>query len=128
MTPLETVNTFIERLCAFDLDRACELVAADVEYDNVPMGKNFGPQGIKDFIGPVVGIVTEMEFIIERETVTGNVVMNERIDRFVIGGKPHDLPVMGVFEVGDDGLITLWRDYFDMVTANELFAALAGGS
>ena len=47
-----------------------------------------------------------------RQTVTGNVVMNERIDRLVIKGKQIALPVAGVFEVTDDK-ITFWRDYFD---------------
>ena len=51
MTPLETVNEFMRRFCSKDLDAACELVTDDVEYDNVPMGKNFGPDGIKAFAG-----------------------------------------------------------------------------
>jgi limonene-1,2-epoxide hydrolase len=29
-----------------------------------------------------------------------------------------DLPVAGIFEVGPDGLIVLWRDYFDLETMN----------
>ena len=37
-----------------------------------------------------------------------------------------DLLVAGVFEVNDAGLITLWRDYFDMGKVNEMFTALAG--
>lgn len=51
---------------------------------------------------------------IVHQAVTGNVVINERIDRFEVGGKPVELPVVGVFEVNDDGKITAWRDYFDM--------------
>jgi limonene-1,2-epoxide hydrolase len=31
---------------------------------------------------------------------------------------------MGVWEVGDDGLITLWRDYFDMGTYMNRLAEL----
>jgi limonene-1,2-epoxide hydrolase len=48
------------------------------------------------------------------QAVSGNVVINERIDRFEVGGKPVELPVVGVFEINDDGKITAWRDYFDM--------------
>ena len=47
MTPEETVNLFIERVVAMDLDGACELVTDDLEYDNVPMGKNHGPEGLR---------------------------------------------------------------------------------
>ena len=36
------------------------------------------------------------------------------LDRFRIGSGWLELPVAGVFEVNDEGLITLWRDYFDM--------------
>jgi limonene-1,2-epoxide hydrolase len=32
----------------------------------------------------------------------------------VVGDKTIALPVMGAFEVDDDGKITAWRDYFDM--------------
>jgi len=122
----EIVNTFIARVVAKDLDAACELVAADVEYDNVPMGKVEGPEGIKATLGPMVDGLDEVEFVLLRQTATGNVVMNERIDRFRIGDKWADLPVAGVFEVGPDGLITLWRDYFDQQTLNDQLAALLG--
>lgn len=126
MTPLDTVNDFMKRFCSGDLDHACELVTDDVEYDNVPMGKNFGPEGIKAFAGGMTGGFDSVEFIVEREAATGNIVMNERIDRFVRGEQVFDLAVVGVFEMTDDGKISLWRDYFDMGPVNEMLAALAG--
>ncbi len=126
MSPLETVNEFIRRVVALDIDSACELVTADVEYDNVPLGKNHGPDGIKAFLGGMNGGVDSVDFIIHREAATGNIVMNERTDRFVIGGTTYDLLVAGVFEVTDDGKISLWRDYFDMAVVNDLMTGLAG--
>lgn len=126
MTPLETVNEFMRRFCTMDLDSACELVSADVEYDNVPMGKNFGPEGIKSFAGNMNSSFDSVEFIVHREAATGNIVLNERTDRFVKDDLTFDLLVAGVFEVNGDGLITLWRDYFDMGKVNEMFTALAG--
>lgn len=125
MTPMETVNEFMRRVCAKDLDGACEMVSADIEYDNVPMGKNHGPDEMKAFLTPMVAGL-DAEFIVHRETTTGNTVMNERTDRFVFGDKQHDLPVMGVFEIDDQGKIRLWRDYFDMAPVNALMADLAG--
>ena len=98
----------------------------DVEYDNVPMGKNFGPDGIKSFAGNMINSFDSVEFIVHREAATGNIVLNERTDRFVKGELVFDLLVAGVFEVNDDGLITLWRDYFDMGKVTEMFTALAG--
>jgi limonene-1,2-epoxide hydrolase len=36
-----------------------------------------------------------------------------RVDAFKLPNKAFELPVMGIFEVGD-GKISAWRDYFDM--------------
>ena len=124
MTPEETVNEFIRRVVSKDLDGACELVSDDHEYDNVPMGKNFGPDGLKAFLGPMTDGIDEVQFVTHRQTVTGNVVMNERTDRFRIGEHWLDLPVAGVFEVDDDGKISLWRDYFDAPTFFDQLAKL----
>lgn len=126
MTPEEIVDEFIRRVVAKDLDGACELVAADVEYDNVPMGKNIGPEGIKAFLQPMVDGLDEVEFVVHRQTATGRVVMNERTDRFRVKDAWMDLPVAGIFEVDDDGRITLWRDYFDLQTMMDQMAKLAG--
>lgn len=129
MTPEETVAEFVRRVTTKDLDGACELVSADLEYDNVPMGKNFGREGLKSFLEPMVGGVEEVEFVTHRQTVTGNVVMNERTDRFKFGEHWLDLPVAGVFVIDDDGLISLWRDYFDAATfTDRLNEILSGGS
>ena len=51
MSAEDIVNEFMERIVSMDLDAACELVSDDVEYDNVPMGKVYGPDGIKGFLG-----------------------------------------------------------------------------
>lgn len=118
MSAAEIVDEFIARVVTMDLDGACELVTDDIEYDNVPMGKNHGPDGLKAFLGPMVDGLDEVQFVTHRQTATGNVVMNERTDRFRVGEKWMDLPVMGVFELNDDGLIVLWRDYFDAETMN----------
>jgi limonene-1,2-epoxide hydrolase len=56
----------------------------------------------------------EVEWILHQiaETPAG-VVLTERTDRFEIGGRWVELPVMGSFELRD-GKITAWRDYFDL--------------
>jgi limonene-1,2-epoxide hydrolase len=116
MTPEETVDEFIRRVVALDLDGAAELVSADLEYDNVPIGKVAGPEGLVSFLSAMVTGIDEVVFVVHRQTAAGRIVMNERTDRFRLGEKWIDLPVAGVFEIGDDGLITLWRDYFDAAT------------
>ena len=46
------------------------------------------------------------------ETVHCALVLNERVDRFNMGGRWVELPLAGVFEI-KAGKIVLWRDYFD---------------
>ena len=126
MTPEEIVDAFIARVVAKDLDGACELVSDDIEYDNVPMGKNIGPDALKAFLAPMVDSLDDVQFVIHRQTASGNIVMNERTDRFLANGTWLDLPVAGVFEVNDEGRIVLWRDYFDLPTMMNQLAALGG--
>ena len=115
MTPSETVDAFMAAFNAMDLDAAMALVADDAEYDNVPMGKNTGLDAIRALLGPMIERCSEIDWITLRQAATGNLVINERMDRFLW---PHgwvEVPVAGVFEV-NDGKITLWRDYFDLNT------------
>lgn len=123
MDPAAVVSEFIRRLVANDLDGACELVTDDVEYDNVPMGKNYGPEGIKTVFAMMTGMVDEVDFVTLRQLTSGNTVMNERVDRFRAGDRWMDLPVVGVFELDDAGKIALWRDYFDMATLSDQLGA-----
>ncbi len=121
-----TVNAFIERITALDFDGAFELVAPDIEYDNVPIGKVEGPDGIRSVFAQLDAMgVDAMEWIVHRQTATGDVVMNERTDKFRANGTTWvEVAVAGVFEV-HDGRITLWRDYFDMGAMTEALTALA---
>ena len=43
----------------------------------------------------------------------------ERLDRHRLDHGWRELPVNSVFEV-HDGLITVWRDYFDLLTAGKI--------
>ena len=115
MSAEDIVNEFMARIVRMDLDGACELVSADVEYDNVPMAKVYGPDGIKSILEPMVAALDEVDWVIHRQVASDTLVLNERTDRFGKDGKWMELPVAGVFEV-HDGRITLWRDYFDMAT------------
>ena len=111
-SPSETVTAFIEALERRDLDTALTLVADGCEYDNVPMGKVFGAEAIGTVLGPMIAAATTIEWVVHRQAAEGPVVFNERVDRFQMPFGWIEIPVTGVWEV-HDGLITLWRDYFD---------------
>jgi limonene-1,2-epoxide hydrolase len=125
MAAEDIVNEFMERIQQMDMDAACELVSDDVEYDNVPVGKVTGPEGIKNILGPMVGMFDELDWVIHRQIASDALVLNERTDRFGKDGKWMELPVAGVFEVRDNK-ITLWRDYFDLTSMTNQLTELAG--
>ena len=121
MTPAEIVLQFISALEAKDLDAALALVTDDVEYDNVPMAKVHGPDGIRGVLEPFVAACGEIDWVIHHQVAQGATVMNERTDRFKMGDRWVELPVAGLFVVRDDK-IELWRDYFDLGTFERAMA------
>ena len=122
-TPDQTVTAFIEALERLDLEAGLELLSENVVYDNVPIGAVEGRDAVRSTLGGFMG-ATEVDWPVARQTATGNVVMNERLDRFKLESGWLEIPVVGVFEIDDDGLISLWRDYFDLGTFKKAMAAL----
>ena len=115
MSAEQVVNDFCAAIGRKDQAAAMGLVAEDCYYDNVPIGHMVGHEKMLEVLGPMFSSPDAVEFEILRQTATGNMVMNERIDRFILAGKQIELPVMGVFEVNENK-ITFWRDYFDQGT------------
>jgi limonene-1,2-epoxide hydrolase len=116
MTPDQVVTALIRACEARDLDTVETLVADDIEYDNVPIGKVTGPDGVRRVLsGGVTEAAAEVEWIVHRQVSSGNTVMNERTDRFLVDGRWIEIPIAAVFEV-TDGKVSLWRDYFDLET------------
>jgi limonene-1,2-epoxide hydrolase len=121
VTSDELVRSFIADLERADLDAALARVTDDVEYDNVPMSKVFGRDGVRTTLAPFLAQCSEIEWVIHHQAATGDVVMNERTDRFRIGDRWVELGVAGLFVVRD-GRIALWRDYFDLATFRSAMA------
>jgi limonene-1,2-epoxide hydrolase len=124
MTPTETVDAFIAAIETGDLDRAVSLVDPQISYENVPTDPIVGAENMRKALARFSAATTAMDWVIVSQVAVGNVVINERIDRFQINGKWAELPVAGFFTVNDAGRITLWRDYFDMNTYVTQMAAV----
>lgn len=122
--PGEIVTAFIAAVEAKDLDVALGLVTDDVSYENVPIAPIVGKQAMRATLDMFLKSATRVEWLILRQVVSRNVVINERLDRFQIGDGWLELPIAGFFEVTDGGLISVWRDYFDMSTYARQFTAL----
>jgi limonene-1,2-epoxide hydrolase len=114
------VRSFIAAIEANDLDTACSMLSDDCVYDNVPMGPITGPHAVRAGLAPFLGACDQIDWqilhqVARQDGAAEGVVMNERLDRFHLGNRWVEVPVAGLFVISD-GLVTLWRDYFDLAT------------
>ena len=114
MTPEQIVRRFCDAAARRDVKELGAYFTEDAVYHNIPVAPVSGRAAIEatleQFLRPATSCAFEMVAIASN----GNVVLTERVDRFVLGGKTIALPVMGTFELTADGKISAWRDYFDM--------------
>lgn len=123
MTPTEIVNAFIAAIERKDIPATIEMVTDDVSYENMPMNPIVGPEAMAQTLEGFLSPATEVDWQILRQFEHGNVVVNERLDRFKIGDGWLELPIAGIFEIVDEK-ISLWRDYFDINTYSTQMASL----
>jgi limonene-1,2-epoxide hydrolase len=123
-SPQQVVAAFIAAIEAKDVEGALGLVRDDVSYENMPIQPIVGKEAVRATLHAFLGAATRVDWQILREVVVGNVVVNERLDRFEINGKWLELPVAGFFELDDEGRIARWRDYFDMGAYTSQLTAL----
>ncbi len=122
---LEIVSHFCSLWQAnLDLETVVDCFTDDAEYVNIPIDPpNVGKDMIRATIEGFTAAATEIHFVVHHQAENADgTVMNERTDRFLIGDKWVELPVMGVFELRD-GKICKWRDYFDM---NQFMSQMPG--
>ena len=125
MTNSDRVRAFIAAWEARDTETILDAIAPDAIYFNIPMAPLKGREAIREFIAPFLASASRVEWSIHQmaENEAGT-VLTERTDVFVIGAKTISLPVMGVFEFRD-GLISNWRDYFDLASFQRQMSAAA---
>jgi limonene-1,2-epoxide hydrolase len=85
----------------------------DAVYHNIPMDPVKGRETIMKVLGGMGTSMKSAGWDVIHQVADGNVVMNERVDRFKVGEKDVAVRVVGVFEVRGDK-IAAWRDYFDL--------------
>jgi len=113
-TPLEVVSQFIDTWPSGDAHALAAFFTEDAVYHNIPVDPVVGRDAIESMISWFTEGVDKVEFEVRHAVADGPVVMTERIDRFFRPAGVIALPVMGIFEVQADGLISGWRDYFDL--------------
>jgi limonene-1,2-epoxide hydrolase len=101
-----------------------EYFAEDAVYHNIPVEPAVGREAILGLLNMFLTPVERVEFRMRNIVGTGDTVLTERVDVFVLPNATIELPVMGTFEV-KDGKITAWRDYFDL---NQYMSQLQGAN
>jgi len=97
-----------------NIDELLGFFTDDAVYHNIPMEPARGKAAIRAVINTFLPMAKSVQFKVLKSAGAGNVVFNERVDVFDLGGgKTISLPVAGVFEVSGTK-IAAWRDYFDM--------------
>ncbi|MCZ7525880.1 MAG: SgcJ/EcaC family oxidoreductase [Acidimicrobiia bacterium] len=112
-SPVEVVRRFCRAWSDLDVDALAAFFSDDAVYHNIPIDPVVGRAAIRDFVAGFTAGAEQVEFQVRHVAADGDVVLTERVDVFVMGGRRIELPVMGTFEVRD-GRITAWRDYFDL--------------
>lgn len=113
------VQSLADAWAAKDIEAIMGHFTDDIVYHNMPMDPAEGTEAVRTAIEGFLAMADSIVFETLNELSDENVVLNERVDTFVIGGNPTPIKVMGTFELRD-GKIARWRDYFDM-------AGLTGG-
>ena len=111
----EIVSAFIAAWSERNVDKIMGFFTDDAVYANVPIEpENRGKEAIRKAIDGFASMAGAIEFVVHQQAETPQgAVLNERTDRFKLGDKWIELPVMGAFELRG-GKISAWRDYFDL--------------
>lgn len=89
-----------------------EHFADDAVYHAVPLRPISGKEALTEWVESFA-TVPPGRLEIRNQVATGDVVMNERVDRITIAGASVTLPICAVFEI-DGERIRAWREYFDL--------------
>jgi len=120
------VTDFIESFNSIDLEKIMSFFEKDAVYHNIPVDSVQGTDAIRTGLQGFMGMATQVEWVLHNIAESENgTVLTERTDRFLVGEKWIELPVMGIFEI-EAGRIRAWRDYFDMNQFQTQFAAASG--
>ena len=114
MTPEDVVRQFCSAVARADVHELAAFFTDDAVYHNIPIAPVSGRAAIEATLAQFISPGTRVEFELKSLAVRDALVLTERVDRFEMGGKKIEIPVMGAFEVTPDGKISAWRDYFDM--------------
>lgn len=112
MTAEEIVRAEIAAWGRNDVDEVMSHFAEDATFDIGPDWPKLSGRGaIHDMMKVFFAGGNCVDLEILHLAVTGDVVLMERRDHWIVDGRQMSWPVMGAYEVRDEK-ITAWREYF----------------
>lgn len=129
MSNLDTVRAFIGHWNSGDLEAMYALCRDDVVWHNVPMEPIEGKAAMREAVAGFMVNVASCDWQTHAIAENGDQVLTERTDAFDMkDGRRAALRVMGTFDFDGEGLISAWRDYFDMGEFQREFIGEGGAS
>ncbi len=106
------VRAFLAAWERRDTAHIAEAFTEDGVYHSTPLAPIVGREAIREWVASFEGKPSGRLNVVH-QVVSGDVVVNERVDEITLNGKPIALPICGVFELRG-GRIAAWREYFDL--------------
>lgn len=99
---------------SLDADELTNSLADDVVVEHVTAGRRIaGKEAVMNWLSTMRHRSAEDRIDIVRSCTNGSTIWAERVDRHLIDGQWHEIPVMGIIELNDHQQVVLMRDYFD---------------
>ncbi|MDT8429511.1 MAG: limonene-1,2-epoxide hydrolase family protein [Pseudomonadales bacterium] len=118
----QIIREFIAAWSDLDAQELAAYFSEDGTYYNIPTSPVSGRENVARFIAGFIKDWESTDWEIINLFAHDNLVVAERVDRTVVNDKPVNLPALGIFEM-EAGKIKIWRDYFNLPTYAEAFAA-----
>jgi limonene-1,2-epoxide hydrolase len=111
----QIVTRFVAAWERADVDELLDYFAEDAVWHPIPMEHTVGKAALRERMSLWLDATAPRTSEITLQVSDGKTVMHERTDRYLPGSPATWLapPLAAVFEI-DNGLITAWREYFDM--------------
>lgn len=111
----EFLSAWGDGVRAPDIDKLASMLAPEGYWElYIPGGPIIrGPDALRAEIQRQLSYVSFPHCTITHITSSESQVCTERIDTFIRNGKTVRHPLMAIFELDEQNLITAWREYFD---------------
>jgi len=107
---------FVRAMENKNIEEVSSLLANDVVFEDVPMGAHHGKEAAVNKVTNFFSQAESMKWDIQRFIASGNTVFIERTNHVILNNKNIKLPMLVILEFNEQGLIKIFKDYFDLKT------------